>query len=469
MVSEILDKPRSNCGIVGVYDFPEAGRIAYLGLYALQHRGQESAGIVTSDLARMHRHVGLGLVGDVFSEESTLESLYGTLALGHNRYSTTGSTQLSNAQPLMVNSKDGPLAIAHNGNLTNSGSLRNSLVCSGSIFQTSTDTEVMVHLLARSTKDNLVDKVKDALSQVRGAFSLLILTRDTLVAVRDPRGIRPLSLGKMGDGYIIASETCAMDIVGAEYLREVAPGELLFIDKSGLHSHYFDERAERAACIFEFIYFSRPDSKIFGVNVDKCRRKLGKNLALGDSVDADIVISVPDSSNTAALGYCRRTGIKFELGLIRNHYIGRTFIHPEQNVRDFSVRVKFNPVRGVLRDRRVVVVEDSIVRGTTLRYLVRMIRDAGAAEIHVRVSSPPIISPCYYGMDFPTKAELIASSKSVAEIKDFIEADSLKYLSMEDLIASVPHNEGGYCSACFDGNYPIAIEETDKFQHEKPC
>ncbi len=461
------DKPRSNCGVVGIYGHREAARLAYLALFALQHRGQESAGIVTSTGSKMHRHVGMGLVADVFSDVRVLEKLEGTIAIGHNRYSTTGSSLSINAQPLLVKCKEGPIALGHNGNLTNAGQLRRKLEQMGSIFQTSTDTEVVPHLIARSNAPTFVAKVIDAFSQVQGAYSMVMMTPKQLLAIRDPHGFRPLNLGRRMGTYVVASETCAFDLIGAEYLREIEPGELLVIDEDGPRSYRLPEVAERHACIFEFVYFSRPDSVIFSENVDKCRRKLGKNLALEHPADADIVISVPDSSNTAAIGYSRRTGIKFEIGLIRNHYIGRTFIHPSQTLRDFSVRVKFNPVRGVLEGRRVVVVEDSIVRGTTLRQLVGVLRRAGAKEVHVRVASPPIISPCYYGMDFPTKQELIAANMTVEQIREFIGADSLAYLSVEGLLAAVPHEKGGYCTACFTGQYPVPPEAgIDKYQLE---
>ena len=468
MMTHIMyDKPHCNCGVMGIFGYGEAAKITYQGLYALQHRGQESAGIVCSDGRWVHRHTGLGLVADVFSSLEILGKLKGTLAIGHNRYSTTGSTQLVNAQPFLVNSKDGPLAVAHNGNFVNSHELRQRLEEEGSLFQTSTDTEVVPHLVAKSRKKELVEKVIEALSQIRGAYSMLILARDKIIAARDPRGFRPLALGEKDGVYVLASETCAMDLIGARYLRDVAPGEIVQIDGSGLQSFWLEEKAERRACIFEFVYFARPDSIIFGQNVDKARRKLGKNLALEKPAEADIVFSVPDSSNTAALGFSRRSHIKFEIGLIRNHYIGRTFIHPNQTLRDFSVRIKFNPVRGVLSDRRVVVVEDSIVRGTTMKQLIGLIRRAGAKEVHVRVSSPPIISPCYYGMDFPTREELIASSRSVEQIRQFIGADSLEYLSVEGLLDSVSSENGGYCTACFTGDYPIPPEEQiGKFQHE---
>ncbi len=456
---EILDKPRSNCAIVGVYAHPQAAKLVYSSLYALQHRGQESSGIVSSDGRNLHRHVGMGLVTNVFSDAAIFERLPGALAIGHNRYSTTGSTVLHNAQPFVVSAKHGLIAVSHNGNFINSRTLRKKLENEGSIFQTTSDTEVILHLMAKSPAADIVGRIKDAFSQLQGAYSLVMLTRSKLIALRDPRGWRPLNLGRKGDTWLIASETCAFDLLDAQYVREVEPGEIIVIDQNGLHSNFLAEKAERAACIFEFVYFSRPDSKIFDENVDRARRRLGKNLANENPAEADIVISVPDSSNTAALGYARNSGIKFEIGLIRNHYIGRTFIHPDQTGRDFNVRIKFNPVKGVLNDRRVVLVEDSIVRGTTLRHLVRLLRKAGAKEVHVRVSSPPIISPCYYGMDFPTKRELIAANMSIEEIKNYIEADSLEYLSIDGLLKSVPHEKGGYCTACFTGKYPIPPEE----------
>ncbi len=456
---EILDKPRSNCAIVGVYAHPQAAKLVYSSLYALQHRGQESSGIVSSDGQNLYRHVGMGLVTNVFPDATVFDKLPGMLAIGHNRYSTTGSTVLNNAQPFVVSAKHGLIAVSHNGNFVNSRTLRKKLEDEGSIFQTTSDTEVILHLLAKSPATDIVGRIKDAFRQLQGAYSLVMLTRSKLIAVRDPRGWRPLNLGRKDDTWLIASETCAFDLLDAQYEREVEPGEVIVIDKNGLRSEFLEEKADRAACIFEFVYFSRPDSKIFDENVDRARRRLGKNLANEHPVEADMVISVPDSSNTAALGYARNSGIKFEIGLIRNHYIGRTFIHPDQSGRDSNVRIKFNPVKGVLTGRRVVLVEDSIVRGTTLKQLVRMLRKAGAKEIHVRVSSPPIISPCYYGMDFPTKRELIAANMSVEEIKNFIEADSLEYLSIDGLLKSVPHEKGGYCTACFTGKYPIPPEE----------
>lgn len=462
-----IDKPRSNCGIVGVYGHPDASIFTYQCLYALQHRGQESSGIVTSNGKNVYRHVGMGLVNEAFADLSILKGLKGHLAIGHNRYSTTGSTMLDNAQPFLVNFKDGPLAISHNGNFINSKSVRDHLVEEGSIFQTSTDTEVVLHLMARSRVPDIVGKIQDAFSVIRGAYSIALITRDKVIAIRDPHGWRPLCLGKKDDAYFIVSETCALDLVGAKYIRDIEAGEILVMDEKGIESSWLKEKAEPKACIFEYVYFSRPDSKIFNENVDKARRKLGKNLALEQPVDADIVISVPDSSNTAALGYTSRSGIKFEIGLIRNHYVGRTFIHPEQMVRDFNVLVKFNPVEGVLKGRRVVVVEDSIVRGTTLKQLTKMLRKAGAKEVHVRVSSPPIVSPCYYGMDFPTKEELIASNKSVEEIREYLGVDSLGYLSLEGMISACSDGQSGFCDACFTGNYPLPPQEDiTKLQHE---
>ncbi|MBN1558977.1 amidophosphoribosyltransferase [candidate division KSB1 bacterium] len=462
-----IDKPECNCGTVAAYNHPEAAYLTYLALYALQHRGQESAGIVSGDGERMFQHIGRGVVADVFSDQHKFGRLKGHMAIGHNRYSTTGGGTIHNAQPLVVNMQGGSLAISHNGNFTNSGTIRKELVKRGAIFQTSTDTEVLVHLIARSQKKEMHRRIIEALQQIRGAYSITVMMKDRIYAMRDPDGVRPLCVGKKDGAFFVVSETCALDLIRASYIRDVRPGELIEISNRGLKRYQFAEATSGHKCIFEFIYFSRPDSRIFNENVDKVRRKLGKNLALESPADADIVISVPDSSNTAAVGYSRRSDLKFELGLIRNHYIGRTFINPQQRMRDFAVRVKFNAVRGILHGRRVVVVEDSIVRGTTMKQLVKLIRQAGAKEVHVRVSSPPIISPCYYGMDFPSKGELIASKKTVKEIGEFLDCDSLAYLSIEKLLDSVSHENGGYCTACFTGDYPIEIEEKiGKYQHE---
>ncbi|MBN2102775.1 amidophosphoribosyltransferase [bacterium] len=462
----MMDKPKEFCGVIGIYNHTEAAEMAYLSLYSMQHRGQEGAGIVSSNGKNVFRHVGQGLIHDVFYSHEIIEKLKGYMAIGHNRYSTTGLNSAANVQPILVNSKDGPLALAHNGNLVNSRTLRYELQEKGAIFQTSTDTEVIVHLICWSKAPTFLDRIKDALSQVRGAFSLLIMTPDMLVAARDPNAIRPLALGHIGDATIIASETCAMDLIDATYQRDIEPGEIIVIDQHGIRSDTIGQTPCRKHCIFEFIYFSRPDSRIFGEYVDKTRRKLGKQLALEHPADADVVFSVPDSSNTAALGYAHRSGLKFELALIRNHYVGRTFIQPHQKIRDFHVKVKFNPVGGVLKNRRVVVVEDSIVRGTTLRILTRMIRRAGAKEVHVRVSSPPIRFPCFYGMDFPTKKELIANRKTVEEIRQYMDVDTLGYLSIEGLLEAVPGDPCDYCTACFNGIYPIPVEKIRKSQYE---
>lgn len=446
------------CGVIGVYGHPEAAERCYLGLHALQHRGQEGAGIVSSDGATVYRHVGRGLVNEVFSTSDTVNGLKGTLAIGHNRYSTCGSDTEVNVQPILVNSKNGPMALGHNGNLVNAHKIRERLQNEGAIFQTTTDSEVILHLMSRSKKNDLQGQITDALQQIKGAFSLVFLMKDKLIVARDPHGIRPLALGKLEQGYVAASETCAMDLIGAEYIRDVKPGEMIVIDSEGLQSKMIEPSSKCAHCIFEYIYFSRPDSKIFGEHVDKTRRKLGKLLAEESPIDADIVMAVPDSSNTAALGYARRTDMKFELGLIRNHYVGRTFIQPKQTIRNFSVKLKFNPVGGILKDRRIVLVEDSIVRGTTLKILTQIIRKAGAKEVHIRVSSPPIVNPCYYGMDFPTKKELIANSMSVEEIRKYLGVDSLAYLSPEKTLEAMPGDKNNYCYACFGGPYPIKVD-----------
>ena len=453
------DRPKDFCGIIGIYGTPEASIWTYHGLYSLQHRGQESAGIASSDGKNIYKHLGMGLVSDVFGE-SDLDNLPGYIAVGHNRYSTTGSSNEHNIGPIVVNHRLGTIGVAHNGNLVNSHTLREKLEDRGSIFQTTTDSEVILHLVAKSREDTIEKKVLDAVSQIEGAFSLVFITKKKLFAVRDPNGFRPLALGMKKDSIVFASETCAFDLIGAEYVRDVKCGEMLVVDEDGLNSYKINKKAKARHCVFEFIYFSRPDSQIFNEYVDKTRRKLGKNLAIENPCDADIVISVPDSSNTAALGYAARSNAKFEIGLIRNHYVGRTFIHPKQKLRDLNVRIKFNTVGGVIKDRRIVIVDDSIVRGTTLRALVKRLRDAGAKEVHIRVSSPPIKYPCFYGMDFPTKEELIASQKEVEEIRKYLKVDSLEYLSLNAMLNAMPKDNGqNYCTACFSGEYPIQIEE----------
>jgi len=450
------DRPRPYCGLFGIYGAADAARHTYFGLYALQHRGQEAAGIAAADSSLIRLHKGPGLVSQVFSDRAILDRLSGTAAIGQNRYSTTGSPSAANAQPILIEYKRGQLAAAHNGNLVNAAELRRAMEDDGSIFQTTTDSEIVLHLMARSRQPALADMVAESLEQPVGAYCFLFLSADQMIAVRDPFGWRPLCFGKLGDATVVASESCALDIIGADYVRSLDPGEMLTVDGAGLHSQRLPGAPRRALCIFEYIYFSRPDSWVYGQKVDKIRRGFGRRLAEESPAPADIVIAVPDSANTAALGYAEAAGLRFEIGLIRNHYVGRTFIAPYQHERDLDVRVKFNPVGGVLRGKRVVVVEDSIVRGTTLRNLIRMIRSAGAAEVHVRVSSPPIRCPCFYGIDMSTPEELVASSHTVQEVRDFIGADSLGYLSVDGMLGAVP-SPSEMCTACFTGDYPTEV------------
>jgi amidophosphoribosyltransferase len=458
-MSMLMDDINEECGIFGVFNSAAASENTYLGLYALQHRGQESSGIAVSNLQSITMHKAMGLVGQVFKHKETLEKLQGTIAIGHNRYSTTGSSDISNAQPILINCRIGQIAAAHNGNLTNTQTLRDEMENDGSIFSSTTDTEVIVHLIARSKRDSVEGMILDALSRVKGAYSILFLTKDALYGARDPRGFRPLIIGEVDGAMFLSSETCAFDIVGAKMVREVKPGEMVRIDKDGVHSFpipTFEHVDRLSHCIFEYIYFSRPDSFVFGENVDKIRRRLGRQLAKEHPVkDADIVIGVPDSATTAALGFAEESDVRFDIGLIRNHYVGRTFIRPTQTGRDLGVRIKFNPVKGVLKGKKVVVVDDSIVRGTTMKKIVRLLRTAEPAELHLRISSPPIISPCFYGIDMPTKAELIASEQSVADIKKYLEVDTLGYLSIDGLLSVVPEQKGNFCSACFTGDYPV--------------
>jgi amidophosphoribosyltransferase len=459
---------REECGIFAAFGVPRAAEIVGLGLHALQHRGQESTGIVSCDpLGEFHSHKGLGLVSDVY-DETKLARLSGTLAIGHNRYSTSGSVTLENTQPLRVVYRGGALALAHNGNLVNARELRRNLEESGSIFQTTLDTEILFHLMALSAASNPEAALIEAARQVRGAWSLVLLAPGRVIAFRDPHGFRPLCIGKLGEGWVVASETCAVDLVGAEELREVEPGELVCFDERGMTStRPFAAETPLRHCIFEHIYFSRPDSRVFGEGVDRVRRRIGHRLAQEQPAEADIVIAVPDSSNSIALGYSEESGIRYELGLIRNHYVGRTFIQPHQAGRDSSVRVKFNPVREVLEGQRVVVVDDSIVRGTTSRKLVRLLRRAGAQEVHFRVGSPPVTHPCFYGIDTPSRSELIGATKSVNRIREFLEVDSLGYLSLEGLLACEREPER-FCRACFTGNYPVPVDPTtDKLSIEK--
>jgi amidophosphoribosyltransferase len=447
------------CGIIGVYNNPEAATLAYMGLYAQQHRGQEGAGVISSDGTKLHRHMGQGLVSDVFSDSTIFEILPGHSSIGHVRYSTTGDSDPRNVGPLTFNVDDQFISIAHNGNLVNLDQTRKDLQEDGALFQTSTDTEIIIHLLAREKGNSIDQRLEGALKKVQGAFSLLMITPNKIIAARDPYGIRPFCIGKLDNTYILASETCALDLLGAEYVRDVRPGEIIVINDDGMHSRQFAPTTKSKHCIFEYIYFSRPDSQIFGNNVDKMRREFGKVLSHEKPVEsADIVISVPDSSNTCALGYSQSSGIKHEIGLIRNHYVGRTFIFPTQFLRDLSVRLKFNTVKGVIENREVVIIDDSIVRGTTLKKLVKLLRSSGAKKVHVRISSPPVKHPCFYGMDFPTTEELVAGQHDVDEIMEIIDADSLGYLSLDGALESTHLEKDNFCTACFSGDYPIPLK-----------
>jgi amidophosphoribosyltransferase len=459
------DRFHDRCGLFGIFGHPEAAHLTYLGLYAQQHRGQESAGIVTSDGERLRMAKGLGLVNDVFDEEG-LHAIEGDRALGHVRYSTAGDPVASNAQPYLIECHRGPIAIGHNGNITNAGKLRYELEAAGSIFQSTSDTEVILHLYARSHRERLEDAIAVSLTKLMGAFSLLFLTKDALVAARDPWGFRPLVMGRLDGAPIFCSETCALDLIDAEYVREIEAGEMVVADRHGVRSFRPFPPEPVSQCIFEHVYFARPDSRVFGTTVLETRLRLGRQLAREAPADADIVVPVPDSGMGAALGYSQESGLPFEWGLIRNHYVGRTFIEPKQSIRSFGVKIKLNPVRGILEGKRVVLIDDSIVRGTTSRKIVGMVRGAGAREVHLRISSPPTTGPCYYGIDTPLKSELIASSHSVEEIRRYIEADSLAYLSQEGLLQAVGDEMPGkrYCTACFSGRYPVAVAQADESQ-----
>ncbi len=444
------------CGVVGIYGHRDAGQLAYLALYALQHRGEESAGIVSFDGKKICQHKGMGLVGDVFKVED-IKKLKGRLAIGHVRYSTTGSSTIKNVQPLLINHKKGFIAVAHNGNLTNSVELRNELEDAGSILQTSMDSELIVHLLVKDHQNNYKEKILPTASRLEGAYSFVLMINDAIYAIRDPHGFRPLSVGKLDGAYVVASETCALDMIQATYIRDVEPGETVIIDKNGLTSLKQPQTKNHSFCIFEYIYFSRPDSNIFTKSVYLTRKNLGRALAKEHPAQADIVMPIPDSGTYAALGYAEESKIPLEMAFVRNHYIGRTFIQPSQLIRDFKVKVKLNPIRDVLKGKSVVIVEDSIVRGTTSKGRVRALRQVGASQIHMRVSCPPLISPCFYGIDFPTKKELIASNHTIDEIRDFIGVDSLKYLSLEGMLNSMMLPKEEFCTACFTGNYPTKI------------
>ncbi len=454
----MFDKFHDECGVFGIFGHPEAANLTYLGLYALQHRGQESCGIVSSDGKRLHAYKGMGLVSDRFKRDSIFDELPGRNAIGHVRYSTAGSSDLKNVQPIMVDYSRGSIAVSHNGNLVDAQEVRNKLENTGSIFSTTSDTEVLVHLLAKSQSDLLPDRVAEALMSVKGAYSIVFLTETRMVAVRDPNGFRPLALGRLNDAYVIASETCAFDLIEAEFIREVEPGEMIVIDKDGMKSYKPFKEIQPSPCIFEFVYFARPDSIIFGEQVYTVRKEFGRQLAREHPVDADVVLAVPDSGVPAAMGYAEESGIPLELGLIRNHYVGRTFIEPQQSIRHFGVKLKLNPVRAVIEGKRVVVVDDSLVRGTTARKIVKMIRNAGAREVHMRLSSPPTSFPCYYGIDTPSRNELISSSHTIEEISRYITSDTIGYLSREGMlkVAGVPEGASmRFCDACFSGDYPV--------------
>ncbi len=457
----IWDKLNEECGVFGIYNHNEASQLTYLGLHALQHRGQESAGICASDGEKWYKHRGMGLVSEAFGK-GDLEKFSGHIAIGHTRYTTAGSSKIENAQPLFFRYAQGSMAVAHNGNLVNAAVLRKELEAKGSIFQTTSDTEVIAHLIARSESKDLPGAVKDALQYIKGAYALLVMNEHQLVIALDPNGLRPLSLGRLGDAITVASETCAFDIIGAEYWRDVQPGELIVIDKDGITESKFTETTQRSICTFEYIYFARPDSDIDGINVHMARKRLGKQLALESAIDADVVTGVPDSSISAAIGFAEATGIPYEIGLIKNRYVGRTFIQPSQELRERAVYLKLSAVRKVVEGKRVVMIDDSIVRGTTSNRIVRMLREAGAKEVHVRISSPPVMNSCFYGIDTSSREELIAATKSVEEIRQIIEADSLSFLSVEGMIDAIGRTDSapnrGHCLACFNGEYPTEIE-----------
>lgn len=458
----VFDELNEECGIFGVYNHEEASLLTYYGLHALQHRGQESAGICTPNGEQFLHHRDMGLVTEVFNSER-IQQLVGSMGIGHVRYSTTGESRLQNAQPLIFKYREGNLAIATNGNLVNAEPIRRQLERNGSIFQTTSDTEVIAHLIARSTYDRVEDALKEALTMIKGAYALLVMTDDTLVVAQDPNGLRPLSMGRMGESYVFSSETCAFDAIGAEFERDVAPGEMIVIDRDGFRSQRFANAGRRSTCSFEFIYFARPDSDIDSINVHQARKRLGKRLAEEYPVEADVVTGVPDSSISAAIGYAEATGIPYELGLIKNRYIGRTFIKPTQELRERGVKMKLSAVRKIVEGKRIVMIDDSIVRGTTSKHIVNLLREAGAAEVHVRISSPPVTNPCFYGIDTSHREELIAAHHSIEEIREIIGADSLAFLSQEGMLEAIGRDTSaykrGFCTACFDGDYPTEIYE----------
>ncbi|MCH2390897.1 MAG: amidophosphoribosyltransferase [Nitrospinales bacterium] len=456
----MLDKFHDECGVVGVYGHPDAANLVYLGLYALQHRGQESAGIAASSNGKMHLEVGMGLVADVFSDVR-LKKLPGNIAVGHNRYSTTGVSRVKNAQPCLIEYSGGTMAMGHNGNLVNASEIRKELGVAGAIFQSTNDSEVIVHLMAQSRRNSFVDRAVAALSQVKGAYSIVLMSENELVAARDPQGFRPLCLGKLDGAYIVASESCVMDLVEAEFIREIEPGELILINQFGVKSFHPFQKASTKQCVFEHIYFSRPDSYLFGHSVYSTRKLMGKALAREKPVEADVVVPVPDSGVISAMGYSEEAKIPFQMGLIRNHYVGRTFIEPQSQIRNFGVKIKLNAVKPVIEGKRVIIIDDSIVRGTTSKKIVRMLREVGAREVHVRISSPPTTHSCFYGIDTPTKGELIASNMDIDQTCKYLGADSLHYISLEKMLEIFGEQKDDFCAACFDGRYPVDVTGSD--------
>jgi amidophosphoribosyltransferase len=454
----MFDKLHEACGVFGIFGHTEASKLAYLGLYSLQHRGQESAGVASADGTRVRLVRKMGHVADIF-DEATLAELPGHIAIGHTRYSTAGDSKLTNAQPILIDCVHGQIGICHNGNIVNANELRDRLVRAGSIFQSNSDTEVVLHLYARSQAGSVEEAIVESVTQLTGAFSFALITKDQLVAVRDPHGFRPLALGRLGDSWVVCSETCALDLIGATYVRDVEPGEVVIIDADGLRSLKPFPPLPLSHCIFEHVYFARPDSEVFGESVNEVRTELGRRLARETGVSADVVVPIPDSGVCAAIGYAEETGIPLRFGLIRNHYVGRTFIEPAQSIRHFGVKVKLNPVKSILKGQRVILIDDSIVRGTTSRKIVKMVRAAGAREVHVRISCPPTISPCFYGVDTPRRSELIAATHSLEEIRKYLAADSLGYLSLDGLTSSVRGQGKSYCTSCYTGKYPVAFPQ----------
>ena len=456
----MLDKFHDECGVVGVYGHLDAANLAYLGLYALQHRGQESAGIVASNNGSMHLEVGMGLVADVFSD-TRLKKLPGKIAIGHNRYSTTGGSRIKNAQPCLIEYAGGTMAMGHNGNLVNASEIREELGAAGAIFQSTNDSEVIVHLMAQSRRNSFVDRAVAALSQVKGAYSIVLMSENELIAARDPQGFRPLCLGKLDGAYIVASESCVMDLLEAEFIREIEPGELILINQFGMKSFHPFPKTATKQCVFEHIYFSRPDSYLFGQSVYSVRKLMGRALAREKPVEADVVVPVPDSGVISAMGYSEESEIPFQMGLIRNHYVGRTFIEPQSQIRNFGVKIKLNAVKPVIEGKRVIIIDDSIVRGTTSKKIVRMLREVGAKEVHVRISSPPTTHSCFYGIDTPTKGELIASNMDIDQTREYLGADSLHYITLEKMLEIFGEQKDDFCAACFDGRYPVDVTGSD--------